>query len=99
MDECRDILETFPLGKTPGNDGLPTEFYTVLRPLIVKILVDCFSEAHERKETSYLQRRGIKIITIIMASYIALIQSCSKRLTKQKENKLIHFKIVLQSKS
>ena len=92
MDECRDILETFPLGKTPGNDGLPTEFYTVLRPLIVKILV-------ERKETSYLQRRGIKIITIIMASYIALIQSCSKRLTKQKENKLIHFKIVLQSKS
>ena len=85
MDECRDILETFPLGKTPGNDGLPTEFYNVLRPLIVKFLVECFSEAHERKETSYLQQRGIKIITIIIATYIALIQSCSKRLTKKRK--------------
>ena len=59
MDECRDILETFPLGKTPGNDGLPTEFYTVLRPLIVKILVECFKEAFERREMSKSQRSGV----------------------------------------
>ena len=35
MDECRDILETFPLGKTPGNDGFPIEFY------IVFLVINC----------------------------------------------------------
>ena len=34
MDECRNITETFPLGKT---DGLPIPFYNVFWSLIVKI--------------------------------------------------------------
>ena len=26
MEECQNIIRTFQLGKTPGNDGLPIEF-------------------------------------------------------------------------
>ena len=29
MEECQNIIKTFQLGKTPGNDGLPVEFYNV----------------------------------------------------------------------
>jgi len=27
IEECQNIIKTFQLGKTPGNDGLPIEFF------------------------------------------------------------------------
>ena len=27
MQECENVLQSFAIGKTPGNDGLPIEFY------------------------------------------------------------------------
>ena len=26
MQECENVLQSFAIGKTPGNDGLPIEF-------------------------------------------------------------------------
>ena len=63
IDECQNIIKTFPLGKTPGNDGLPIEFYNVFWPSIGELLVKCFNEAYERKEMSNSQRQGV--ITLI----------------------------------
>jgi len=34
FQECEPILGAFQLGKTPGNDGIPTEFYKIFWPLI-----------------------------------------------------------------
>ena len=62
-DECQNIIKTFPLGKTPGNDGLPIEFYNVFWPSIGELLVKCFSEAYDRKEMFNSQRQGV--ITLI----------------------------------
>ena len=33
-EECYNILESFQTDKTPGNDGIPIEFYKVFWPLI-----------------------------------------------------------------
>ena len=56
MDECRNITESFSLGKT---DGLSIQFYNVFWPLIVKMLVENFKVAYERKEMFNSQRKGI----------------------------------------
>ena len=63
IEECQNIIKTFPLGKTPGNDGLPIEFYNVFWPSIGELLVKCFNEPYERKEMSNSQRQGV--ITLI----------------------------------
>jgi len=63
IDKCQNIIKTFPLRKTPGNDGLPIEFYNVFWPSIGELLVKCFNEAYERKEMSNSQRQGV--ITLI----------------------------------
>ena len=63
IDECQNIIKTFPLGKTPGDDGLPIEFYSAFWSSIAEILMKCFNESHERKEMSNSQRRGV--ITLI----------------------------------
>ena len=47
------------IGKTPENDCLPIELYSVFWPLIVRILVERFNEAYERKELSNSQRKVI----------------------------------------
>ena len=63
MEECQNIIKTFQLGKTPGNDGLPIEFYNVFWSLIGKMVVESFNEAYEEGEMSNSQRQGV--ITLI----------------------------------
>ena len=63
IDECQNIIKTFPLGKTPGDDGLPIEFYSAFWSSIAEILIKCFNESHERKEMSNSQRRGVITLT------------------------------------
>ena len=58
MEECQNIIKTFQLGKTPGNDGLPTEFYNVFWSSIGKMMVESFNEAEEG-EMSNSQRQGV----------------------------------------
>ena len=53
LQECENILGSFHTGKTPGNDGIPIEFYKTFWPLFGKFLVDSFNEAFNRKEMSH----------------------------------------------
>ena len=62
-DECQNVLNTFATGKTPGNDGLPIEFYKTFWPLLGVILVKAFNEAFVKKEMSTSQRQAI--ITLV----------------------------------
>ena len=62
MEECQNI-KTFQLGNTPGNDGLPIEFYNAFWPSIGEMVVASFNEAHEAGEMSNSQRQGA--ITLI----------------------------------
>ena len=63
MEECQNIIKTFQLSKTPGNDGLPIEFYNVFWSSIGKMVVESFNEAYEEGEMSNSQRQGV--ITLI----------------------------------
>jgi len=63
IEECQNIIKTFQLGKTPGNDGLPIEFYNVFWSSIGEMVVESFNEAYEEGEMSNSQRQGV--ITLI----------------------------------
>ena len=63
LQECENILTSFQTGKTPGNDGLPIEFYKAFWPLIGKLMTDSFNEAFDKKEMSSSQKQAI--ITLI----------------------------------
>ena len=62
-EECQKALKTFPPAKTPGNDGIPIEFYNTFWPLLSDILIDSFNEAFMKKEMSPSQRQAV--ITLI----------------------------------
>ena len=63
IDECEKILGSFQTGKTPGNDGIPIEFYKTFWPLIGTLMTDSFNEAYDNKEMSSSQKQAI--ITLI----------------------------------
>ena len=56
FQECEKILGSFQAGKTPGNDGIPIEFYKTFWPLLGKFMVASFNEALDKKEMSPSQR-------------------------------------------
>jgi len=51
LEECTEVLNSFPLNKVPGNDGLPVEFYKT------------FWVSIERGELSTSQKQAV--ITLI----------------------------------
>ena len=61
--ECFNVLGTFPKNKTPGNDGLTTEFYLAFWPLFGRLLVDSLNYAFEFGELSNSQKQAI--ITLV----------------------------------
>ena len=63
LQECENILSSFQTGKTPGNDGLPIEFYKTFWPLIGKLMTDSFNEAFDKKEMSSSQKQAIITLT------------------------------------
>ena len=63
IEECQNIIKTFQLGKIPGNDGLPIEFYNVFCSSIGEMVVESFNEAYKEGEMSYSLRQGF--ITLI----------------------------------
>ena len=46
IEECEKTLVSFQTGKTPGNDGIPIEFYKMFWPLIGDFMVNSFNEAY-----------------------------------------------------
>ena len=62
LRECEVILSSFQTGKTPGNDGIPVEFYKIFWPLMGKLMTDSFNEAFCKKEMSSSQKQAITLI-------------------------------------
>ena len=63
FQECENILGSFHESKTPGNDGIPIEFYKTFWPLLGKFMVASFNEAFVKKEM--LPSKKQAIITLI----------------------------------
>ena len=57
--ECLAALKTMEQGKTPGSDGLPSEFYRVFWTNISNLLINALNYAHETSQLSITQRRGV----------------------------------------
>ena len=58
-EECKQALESFDPGKTPGNDGLPVEFYKTFRVSLDDYLTDVFNSSFEYEEMSNSQKQAI----------------------------------------
>ena len=56
-------MGSFQEGKTPGNYGIPKEFYKIFWPLRGEFLVASFNEAFDNKEMSPSQKQAL--ITLI----------------------------------
>ena len=63
VEECYKVLDTFQNNKTPGNDGIPIEFYRKFWPIISGSFLKCVNVTFVKKEMSRSQKQAI--ITII----------------------------------
>ena len=63
VEECRTVIGTFQNNKSPGNDGLPIEFYKCCWDLISDPFIDCVNESFDKEEMSNSQRQAV--ITLI----------------------------------
>ena len=63
LEECKDVLDSFQNNKSPGNDGLPIEFYKTCWDLISDSFIDCVKETYKYGEMSSSQRKAV--ITLI----------------------------------
>ena len=63
LDECSKVLNSFAINKTPGNDGLPIEFYQTFWNAVGELLVESFNESFIKGEMSPSQRQAV--ITLI----------------------------------
>ena len=62
-EECKKAIEMFENGKTPGNDGIPIQFYKKLWDILSDQLVDVFNFSFQLEEMINSQRQAI--ITLI----------------------------------
>ena len=62
-EECLKALEMCETGKTPGNDGLPVEFYRIFWDSVGDFMIEVFNHSFESEEMSNSQRQAI--ITLI----------------------------------
>ena len=58
-EECKQALESFDPGKTPGNDGLLVEFYKTFWVSLDDYLTDVFNSSFEYEEMSNSQKQAI----------------------------------------
>ena len=59
LQECLSVLKSMPNNKTPGTDGIPTEWYKFFFSDIGQTVVDSFNYAFNHGNLSPDQRRGI----------------------------------------
>lgn len=62
-EECFRVLDIFHNNKTPGNDGIPIEFYKKFWPLISDSFIRWVNESFEKGEMSSSQKQAV--ITLI----------------------------------
>ena len=59
VKECEEVLTSFKNDKSPGNDGITSEFYKCFWGEICNDLVGCFNYAYEKGELSTSQRQAV----------------------------------------
>lgn len=59
IHECESVLKHMKRNKSPGIDGLPTEFYCTFWEEIKELLVTVYNECFQKGELSYSQRTAI----------------------------------------
>ena len=59
LQETEQILKTFNRNRTPGNDGLPVEFYEHFWDDIKVCMLECFNYSYEQGKLSNSQRQGV----------------------------------------
>ena len=57
MEECKISLESFQNNKSPGNDGIPVEFYKNCWNLICNPFFDCVNASFEKRNCSTPESR------------------------------------------
>ena len=62
-DECFCLFDTFQNNKTPGDDGIPIEFYQKFWLLVNDCFIRCVNECFKKGEMSSSQKRAV--ITLI----------------------------------
>lgn len=62
-EECAAVLENFQNNKSPGNDGIPVEFWKKFWSLISEPFTKCVNECFETGEISRSQKQAV--ITLI----------------------------------
>jgi len=63
IDECTETISKMKKNKSPGNDGLPVEFYQTFWNEIKHMVVNALNESYQNEAMSGSQRRAI--ITLI----------------------------------
>ena len=58
-EECASALDSFQNNKTPGNDGIPIEFYRKFWPIIGESFSKCANECFQKGEMSLSQKQAI----------------------------------------
>ena len=56
IEECVKAMDTFENGKTPGNDGIPTEFYKTFWSCVGELMTDVFNYSFDSGEMSNSQK-------------------------------------------
>jgi len=59
IEECTLVLDKFSKNKTPGNDGLPIEFYREFWDDVGETMIDSFNYSFEHELLSTSQRQSI----------------------------------------
>ena len=59
--KCKESLDSFSSGKSPGEDGFTVEFYSKFFYLIGNDLVESLNATYENEQLSISQRRGIQL--------------------------------------
>ena len=55
--ECLEAVKSMELGKSPGTDGLPTEFYKVFWKDISPFLISSLNRSYQKGKLAITQRR------------------------------------------
>lgn len=63
IEECVKALDTFDTGKTPGNDGIPAEFYKIFWNSVGELMTEVFNHYFELGQRLNSQKQAI--ITLI----------------------------------
>ena len=59
IEECVKALDTFAKGKTPENDGIPTDFYKTFWSSVGELMTDVFNYSFDSGEMSNSQKQAI----------------------------------------